>query len=218
MAAGRLNGRFIDMTGSTFGQWTVLDYAGRSKWLCRCSCGRTAVVVGATLRNGTSTKCMSCARAESNRVTKLGNKNAATHGRSKTRLYRIWSGIISRCGNPNDTGYEHYGGRGICICPEWRQDYLAFERWAIASGYGDHLSIDRIDVDGNYEPNNCRWATEKEQGNNKTTNRFLEFDGCRKTVTQWAETTGIPRGVLEQRINRYRWPVEKALTTPVNRR
>lgn len=206
-------GALENITGQRFGHWTVIEYAGRSKWLCRCDCGKITAVVGATLRNGTSTRCMSCARSETNKRTKVGNKNAVTHGKSKTRLYRIWCGIISRCENPNDTGYKDYGGRGIQIFAGWRHDFLAFERWALESGYTDLLSIDRINVDGNYEPGNCRWATEKQQGNNKTSSRFLTFGGERKTISQWAEITGISRNTIKNRIN-HGWSVELALTTP----
>ena len=212
---GQDNGRFVDIAGMTFGQWTAISYAGNSKWLCRCTCGKEAVVVGATLRNGTSTRCRSCARSENNRTTKIGNKNNVTHGKSKTRLYHIWCGMISRCRNPNDTGYDNYGGRGIHVCADWQSDFCAFEKWAIASGYTDELSIDRINVDGDYEPDNCRWATVDEQSNDKTTNRFLEFRGERKTLSQWAKVTGIPQRTIRGRIDNYGWPVELALTTPV---
>ena len=212
---GKNNGRFIDMSGLAFGQWTVLDYVGGSKWKCLCSCGKMAIVVGATLRNGTSTKCRSCARAESNRITKIGNKNNVSHGKSNTRIYRIWGGIISRCENSHDTGYKDYGGRGIHMCAEWRTDFLSFERWALANGYTDQLSIDRINVDGAYEPTNCRWVTIQEQSNNKTTSRFLIFRGEKKTIAQWAEITQIPRNTIKNRIDRYGWTIERALTVPV---
>ena len=169
--------KYIDMTGKKFGNWTALKYAGTSKWLCRCDCGRTATVVGATLRNGTSTKCRSCATAETNRKTKVNNKNTVSHGKSKTRLYRIWGGIISRCENPNDTGFKNYGGRGIHICTNWRQDFLTFEEWALANGYSDSLSIDRIDCNKDYCPENCRWATAEVQANNVRSNHNITFRG-----------------------------------------
>lgn len=212
---GKNNGRFIDMTGLIFGQWTVIDYVGGSKWKCLCSCGKTAIVAGTTLRNGTSTKCRSCACAELNRTTKIGNKNNISHGKSNTRIYRIWCGIISRCENPHDTGYKNYGERGIHMCAEWRRDFLSFERWALANGYTDQLSIDRINVDGAYEPANCRWVTTQEQSNNKTTNRFLIFRGEKKTIAQWAEITQIPRNTIKNRIDRCGWSIERALTVPI---
>ena len=111
-----------------------------------------------------------------------------------------------------------YGGRGISVCKEWDESYEAFRDWALANGYADGLSIDRIDVDGNYEPPNCRWATNQEQQNNKRTNVYLTFNGKTQTIAQWAREVGINPVTLHARIYRYRWSVERALTEQVKSR
>lgn len=169
-------GKFIDMTGMTFGTWTVIAYAGKSKWLCQCACGNTATVVGATLRNGTSTRCRSCATAVLNKRTKVGNKNNITHGQCGTRLYRIWSGMIARCEIESSSGFKWYGAKGVKVCEEWHR-FETFRDWAIANGYRENLSIDRIDVYGNYYPDNCRWATTAEQSLNKRSSKANKQKG-----------------------------------------
>lgn len=121
----------------------------------------------------------------------------------------------TRCYNPNYDKYSYYGGKGICICREWLDSYDAFEEWAIANGYNDSLTIDRIDVNGNYCPENCRWVTRKEQANNRTSNRLITYNGETKSVQQWSDLTGIPHKTLWQRIEAG-WPVHKVLTTPVH--
>lgn len=133
--------------------------------------------------------------------------------KTKKRIRRIWDGIIRRCDNPNAGFYHRYGGRGITVCDEWR-DFEVFYKWALHNGYKDDLTIDRIDNDGNYEPSNCRWATWKEQANNKSLNHILTFDGKSQTMTLWAEETGITRSAIKTRLKNG-WSVEKALTTPI---
>ncbi len=140
-----------DITNREFGSWTVIKYAGKSKWQCRCKCGNVAVVAGATLRNGTSTQCRACATSRLNHITKIGNKNNFTHGQCRTRLYRIWCGMISRCETKSSSGYKWYGANGVKVCNEWHS-FEAFRDWAIANGYDPELSIDRIDVYGDYSP------------------------------------------------------------------
>jgi len=123
----------------------------------------------------------------------------------------------NRCGNPKDKDYKNYGARGICICPEWF-DFDAFYNWAMSSGYKDDLSIDRINNDGLYSPQNCRWATVKEQSNNRRSNVVLCYKGETKTISEWSVNSGIPYGALHRRICVYGWPIEKALETPVGKR
>ena len=134
------------------------------------------------------------------------------HSQSKTRLYHIYNSMLSRCYSKSNIRYENYGGKGITVCEEWRNSFSAFYEWAIANGYTDELSIDRKDVNGNYEPSNCRWATAFEQMNNTTRNHYIEYNGKRQTVAQWAKETGIPYATLNQRINRLKWSAERALT------
>ena len=133
--------------------------------------------------------------------------------RMGTRLYSIWSHMKQRTTDQNVDRYEHYGGKGIAICKEWK-DYEKFKEWALLNGYQDSLTIDRIDNDGNYEPSNCRWADKITQANNTSRNHFIEFNGEIKTIAEWARKIGIKREALYNRIYNYGWSIEKALNTP----
>lgn len=139
------------------------------------------------------------------------------HGCS-SRLYKCWAHMKERCYREADSDYKNYGGRGIRVCDEWRNDYLAFKEWALANGYEPSLTIDRIDYNGNYEPSNCRWATWKEQSNNRRGLHYLTYNGETKTLTEWSEITGISFTTLYMRLTTYGWSVEKALSTRVRRR
>jgi hypothetical protein len=167
--------KMIDITGKKYGRLTALSFAGvdsgkRTKWYCRCECGNTIIVDGWKMRNGHTQSC-GCLQAE--RTAQANKRNNTKHGMSAGSkrkghpLYKIWRGMIDRCENPNVHNYQYYGARGISVCKEWRVDFMAFYNWAIASGYKTGLSIDRIDVNANYCPENCRWATAIQQANNK---------------------------------------------------
>lgn len=206
--------KMIDLTGGKFGKLTVLHRAennkyGQAMWLCACDCGKETVVKGNSLRTGCVKSC-GCLSAEmsSIRNTKhgLSRRNAKLD-----RIYSIHSNMLQRCENPKNKSYKNYGGRGIRVCDEWH-DVFAFYKWATESGYQPNLTIERIDNDGNYEPNNCRWATIKEQSNNRRNNHFLDFNGETHTISEWSEITDIPREVIDARIGRG-WGAEKALTT-----
>lgn len=140
-----------------------------------------------------------------------------SHGKQPARLYRIWSNMKSRCTNPNADNYSFYGGRGIMVCTEWRDDFIPFRDWAIANGYADNLTLDRIDNDGDYCPSNCRWETHLRQCNNTRRNHMLTFQGKTHTISEWARIIGMKPDTLERRINAWGWPVEQALTTSVRR-
>lgn len=134
-------------------------------------------------------------------------------GYSMTRLYGIWAGMKTRCFNPNEKKYKCYGGRGIGMCDEWKNDFTSFALWAVGNGYSESLSIDRINPNEGYNPQNCRWCDMKTQQNNRTNNHRLEYNGETHTIAEWAKITGIKRHTIDQRI-RYGWTIERILTTP----
>jgi hypothetical protein len=135
-------------------------------------------------------------------------------GRSEARLLRIWKGMCARCRNPNLKEYKLYGGRGIRVCDEWTDSYEPFRDWALANGYRDDLTIDRIDNDGNYEPENCRWATHAEQARNRSSNHLLTY-GKTQLLQAWAEEVGLRPETIRRRL-KLGWSVERALTEPLH--
>ena len=184
-----------DLTGMTFGKLHVIrpackDHRGEYKWLCECECGNKSIVYGSHLRNGDTVSC-GC-------VMRTAKK---THGESKTRLYRIWQHMRGRCTNPNSDNFKYYGGRGITICTEWN-DFEVFREWALSNGYQEPLTIDRIDVNGNYDPSNCRWVTQTEQ--NKNTRKCLHITHNEETHTlrEWGRILGIPKSTIQSRYQR----------------
>lgn len=162
-----------DITGQRFGRLVALERVnskGASRWRCRCDCGAETTVLAASLRNGSTTSC-GCRQRDAAAET---GRSSATHRASKDRLYRVWQGIKNRVHNPKCERYMSYGGRGIKMCPEWEQSFEAFRDWALLTGYDPAApygvcTIDRIDVNGNYEPSNCRWVDLKTQATNKRT-------------------------------------------------
>lgn len=209
--------RKIDMINRRFVRLLVVEKAepfrnekGKIQcagWKCLCDCGNEIVVRSNSLRRGLtkSCGCLNKERAPSHVV----------HNMSKTRIYRIYKAIKQRCCNKKSEDYKYYGGRGITVCDEWRNDFMAFYDWAMANGYTDNLTIDREDNDGNYEPSNCRWVTRKEQAHNKTNTVYTDEH---IPIAEIAEKVGIVSPTLAR--NRYKagWSVYDATHTPVLRK
>ena len=202
IAAETLKKNFEDLTGQKFGELTVLgldnSYVRKRreyKWICQCSCGKQISVFAGNLRKGNTTRCRKCSY-------KIIGDKSTTLRKYNIRLYGIWSGMKSRCYDENVEHFDRYGGRGIIVCDEWlgNNGFENFYKWAKNNGYKNGLTIDRIDVNGNYEPSNCRWATNKEQQNNKRTNVFITVDGIEMTMAQAAEKYGVKYGTLRARI------------------
>ena len=133
------------------------------------------------------------------------------HGKSHSRIYQIWNSMKQRCSNPRAISYKNYGAKGVVVCDEWERNFETFYKWAMSNGYEEHLTIDRINSNGNYCPENCRWATPEEQQHNTSYNRVYSYKGVTRDVTQWAEVMGVSRNMLYKRLNRG-WTIEKALT------
>ena len=149
-------------------------------------------------------------------IARMNSKNSAKHNDCKTKLYHSWSCMKARCNYPKDKSYKNYGGRGITVCDEWNNSYVAFKEWAINNGYEEGLTIDRIDVNGNYEPSNCRWVNTKRQENNRRNNRYITIDNETHTMTEWAEKYGIHWSVFQRRMS-YGYDPLTALTKPVKK-
>ena len=186
---------------------------GRSRgkknlWLCKCDCGNEKVVAVDKLHSG-NTKSCGCLQREVHRKCRM------THGKSDTKLYLVWREMITRTENQNAERYGIYGGRGISICGEWHNDFQLFYDWAIQNGYKEGLTIDRIDVNGNYEPDNCRWITPYEQSRNLRKNVRITYSGKTMILKDWAKEIGIDYHTLWQRIRKIGWTVEEAFETPV---
>lgn len=207
-----------DLTGKRFGRLTVKQSDGiieykcgtkKEKWLCKCDCGREVSVLSSDLKTG-HTKSCGCLQKEDIA------KRSVTHGKSKTRLYSIWNGIKNRCYNQNQRSYQHYGARGITMCPEWKDNFDTFYIWAMCNGYKEGLSIDRIDVNKGYFPGNCRFANSFAQALNRTDNRFITYNKKTQTLKEWADEVGLAYSCLLWRIDNG-WDIGKALYTPSRR-
>ena len=204
-------GRLKDLTGQRFGRLTVIERADtkgkRTMWLCKCDCGREKSIGSHNLLTGNTSSC-GCLWKET--VPSYNKENNTRHGDSHTKLHKAWLNMRYRCFNKRCKFYDNYGGRGITICEEWSV-YENFRDWALANGFANGLSIDRIDVDGNYCPENCRWVSEKVQQNNRRVNNYLTLNGTRHTIQEWSEITGIGWTTINERLKNG-WTVEKALT------
>ncbi|KAA0770785.1 hypothetical protein DN392_22740 [Bacillus sp. BB51/4] len=214
--------RKYDLTGKKFKMFTVLELSnekdknGKKKWKCQCECGEIRYILAQDLMQEKGQK--SCGCIVKDRVREA----QTTHGMSKHRLYGIWDAMKGRCYRETHESYMYYGGRGIKVCEEWKNSFENFMNWALSNGYKDDLTIDRIDVNGNYEPSNCRWETMKEQANNRRPHKRknvkqITFDEKTMSLDDWSKETGINVCTLRQRINNG-WSIEKALTTPARKK
>lgn len=187
----------VDLTGKTFGELYVIGRTQKKGmpvyWDCRCSCGKIKSVAAKHLKSG-ATKSCGCKQHEHSHLI---------HGMTGTKLYKTRLHMIYRCENPKDKRYKNYGGRGIKVCKEWRNSFVAFRDWAFANGYKEGLSIDRIDVNGDYEPSNCRWITMAEQAGNTTRSVFITHNGETHTKAEWARIIGINAGTFAHRYEKY---------------
>ena len=196
--------KFVDLTGKRFGALTVIERAEtkwtKTRWLSKCDCGKYTITTAHRLLAGDTRSCGCLMHNGSpNEPPKYVGYSRRTHGMSKTRIYKTWSGMKKRCCNKNDKSYSRYGAKGISVCDEWMHDFMSFYNWSIENGYADGLSIDRIDNSKGYSPENCRWITLQEQARNKTTNVILEHDGESKLLSDWCKEFNIPIGIASQR-------------------
>lgn len=191
--------------GDKFGHWTIIggykSVAYHKNYLCRCDCKDQTIryVDIQNLKKGKSISC-GCVTKETCR------RNFTKHGQRNTRLFTAWNCMRARCNNPNNKSFKNYGGRGITICKEW-DEFVNFREWAINNGYneeatGKECSLDRIDVNGNYEPCNCRWVDAKTQSNNRRSNVVIEYKGEKHTATEWGEILGIKGVTIRERYKR----------------
>lgn len=205
---------FKDIIGQKFGRLTVIKldhikttYRKFYYYLCKCECGNEYVVIKGALLNGSTRSC----GCYNNEVRAEKCRQRAKHNLTDTRLHAIWEKMKGRCFCKTQPDYKIYGGRGITVCEEWKNDFMNFYSWAISNGYQDNLSIDRIDVNGNYEPNNCRWVSQKQQQRNRRNNRLITYNGETHCLFEWAEIYGINPKILSQRLNRDKMNFKQAI-------
>lgn len=187
----------INLAGQRFGQLTVIEESGRIRkevaWKCKCDCGNYVTVAGYNLRSGHTRSCGCYMKEKAISVNKR-------HGLYGTRIHGIYTNMKTRCYNPNYYLFNRYGGRGITVCDEWlgENGLLRFWEWSEKNGYDSNKSIDRINNDKGYSPDNCRWVTMKDQQNNRTNNRVVEVSGVSKTMKQWSESLPVSYGTLQR--------------------
>ena len=214
--------RVHDLTGQRFGRLTVIGMEDtntrKTYWICQCDCGNMKRVRSDSLLCGAIRSC-GCLKAEHDKInlnSSAAKKRYAETGYKVggTRLYGIWQGMKGRCENPNNARYNRYGGRGISVCKEWKEDFIAFRDWALTNGYDDGLTIDRIDNDGGYSPDNCRWATIKEQSNNRSTNINITIGNSTRNLMEWCEIFGLNYKKIYSRYKRDNFQSTEELFRP----
>lgn len=200
-----------DLTTQKFSRLRVLGFshksdAGQYYWKCQCDCGNFVTVTSGNLKSGHTSSC-GCLRKEVAKI--LSTK----HGHSTSRLYITWENIKDRCSNPQNKRHASYYDRHITICEEWKNNFEAFYIWAIKNGYSENLTIDRIDNNKGYTPDNCRWVSQKIQQRNRRNNHYITYNNETHCMSEWCEILGLKYGTICSRINR-NWDIERAFTTP----
>lgn len=194
--------KFIDLTGQKFGRWTVIKYSHKNSkrmvyWLCKCDCGNEKIVLGNNLRRGKSLSCGCLARELNSQNHQLGKD------KDRTKIYYAWSNLKRRCYDEKNFNYQNYGARGIVVCNKWKNNFQEFYDWSIKNGYAKNLTLDRIDVNGNYEPSNCRWITLLEQANNKRNNYYVKYENKMYTIADLSRKLNMNYDKLKHRIRKY---------------
>ena len=203
----------IDITGNKYGMLTVTRRVenapkGVARWECKCECGNTVIVRGGNLKNGAVKSC-GC-------LIDIKNKKRSTHNMAGTRLYQIWQNIKSRCYNEKNQMYKAYGARGIKMCDEWYSSFDTFAKWSLSNGYQDDLTIERIDNDKGYTPENCTWISIEEQANNRRSNIKITHNGETHNLCQWCKIYGKDYRLVYNRIHKNGWSFERAMFEPVH--
>lgn len=199
---------FKNRAGEKYGRLTALEYLYTNKrrkavWLCKCDCGNIVQVSSEKLSTGNTKSCGCLHSDKSKEKIKILIKKQTKYTRKfEKELSIIFNQMKQRCYNKKCKAYKNYGERGIKICDEWLDDFNSFYLWSTKNNFNSNLSIDRIDVNGNYEPNNCRWITNLEQQNNKRNNKYLEFNGQKHTYAEWSRILNIPSSTISDRIKR----------------
>ena len=211
--------RLVDLTGRVFGRLTVLGYShttitpsGQKKphWLCRCECGQEKAIKGCSLTNGTTRSC-GCLKSEETRTRMTKHGHTSWKG-PPSRTYNTWRGMIARCSSPDNVAYKNYGGRGITVCQEW----LNFEAFLTDMGERPgECTLDRIDTNGNYCKENCRWVSPIQQGRNSRKNRLVTIGGATHCISEWCELLEISLGTVSYRLSSG-WSAFEALVVPPN--
>ena len=191
-----------NLIGKRFNRLTVLEFAGRdsefkARWLCQCDCGNKTIVDAWNLKSGHIKSC-GCWNREA-----TGNRSRIHgHSHNNESIYPVWKQMKARCSNRNNHAYKNYGGRGTSVCDEWNNNFQAFYDWAMNNGYNPNLTIDRIDNNGNYCPENCRWASRLEQSNNRRSCRYITYRNITHTIAEWSRLMSVPYSALVSRIDR----------------
>lgn len=207
----------LDLVGKKFGRLTVLRFSNMNKhhkscFVCKCDCGNEIITVGAGILSGNTLSC-GCLKKDT------WQKVIRKHNLYNTKLYKTYHNMKNRCNNKDTKDYYLYGGRGIKICKEWsdpKNGFINFYEWSLKNGFGDKMSIDRIDVNGDYSPENCRWATTEQQARNKRTNHLISYNGETHCIREWEELLGVNKHSIQTRITNG-WDIKSALTKNIER-